>query len=174
MTREYLEASHNAAGNYKAYLEERFQGEVYGEALFRTMANLCEDAEGGRKFRVLEQLERETKEFLLPALREAGGSGEEDPERIKDGETLGTNLANAPWADLMRGFENQLQRFVEDFERAEVLAPAGKESLLRHVTTHERALLDFAARELEGSKAGDSLQSVVALLRTPPPAHLGS
>ena len=119
---------------------------------------------------MLEQLERETKEFLLPALREAGGSGEEDPERITEGETLGTNLANAPWADLMRGFEKELQRFVEEFERSEALAPAGKKSLLRHVTTHERALLDFATRELEGSKVGDSLESVVALLRTPPAA----
>ncbi len=170
MTREYLEGSHSAASNYKTYLEERFQGEVYGEALFRTMGDLCEDAERARKFRVLERLERETKEFLLPALREAGGSGEEDPRRIAEGETLGANLAKAPWADLMRGFEGELRRFVEDFERAEAVAPVGKESLLRHVTTHERALLDFATRELEGSKAGNSLESVVALLRTPPAA----
>jgi hypothetical protein len=131
------------------------------------MANLCEDAERARKFRVLEQLERETKEFLLPALREAGGSGKEDPQRIAEGETLGTNIAKAPWADLMRGFEGELQRFVADFERAEAVAPAGKESLLRHVTAHERALLDFATRELKGSKDGDSLESVFALLRTP-------
>ena len=72
MTRQYLEGSHKAASDYKTYLEERFQGEVYGEALFRTMANLCEDPARARKFRVLEQLERETKEFLLPALQEAG------------------------------------------------------------------------------------------------------
>ena len=42
MTREYLEGSHKATSDYKTYLEERFQGEVYGEALFRTMAKLCE------------------------------------------------------------------------------------------------------------------------------------
>lgn len=170
MTREYLEESHRAASDYATYLEERFQGEVYGEALFRTMADLSEDALRARKFRVLEQLERETKELLLPALREAGGSGEEDPQRIKDGEKLGTALANAPWADLMRGFEGELRRFVAEFERAEAVAPAGKESLLRHVTTHERALLDFATRELQGSEAGDSLQPVIALLRAPPTA----
>jgi hypothetical protein len=170
MTREYLEGSHQAASDYKTYLEERFQGEVYGEALFRTMARLCEDPARARKFRVLEQLERETKELLLPALREAGGSGEQNPERITEGETLGTTLAKAPWLDLMRGFREELQRFVGDFERSEALAPAGKESLLRHVTTHERALLDFATRELEASEAGDSLESVVALLRAPPAA----
>ena len=170
MTREYLEGSHKAASDYMTYLEERFQGEVYGEALFRTMAILCEDPVRARKFRVLQQLERETKEFLLAALREAGGCGEENPERIAEGETLGATLANAPWVDLMRGFAEELRRFVEDFERSEALAPAGKESLLRHVTAHERALLNFATCELEGSQGGDSLKPVVTLLGTPPAA----
>jgi len=168
MTREYLEESHQLSSDYKTYLEERFQGEVYGEALFRTMANLCAEPAQARKLRVLEQLERETKEFLLPAVRETGCSGEESLERISEGVALGTELAKAPWKDLMRGFQNELQRFVEDFERAETLAPAGKESLLRHVTAHERALLRFATQELEGNESGDSLESVVALLRTPP------
>src|SRR5262245_12682037 len=108
MTREYLEGSHRAARAYETYLEERFQGEVYGEALFGTMANLAKDPERAKKFRVLEQLERETKELLLPALREAGGSGAENPERIFEGEKLGASLANAPWTDLMRGFAKEL------------------------------------------------------------------
>ncbi|MGH9365514.1 MAG: hypothetical protein ACRD1B_09675 [Thermoanaerobaculia bacterium] len=170
MTREYLEGSHQAASDFRTYLEERFQGEVYGEALFRTMAKLAEDPERGRKLRVLEQLERETKELLLPALREAGGSGDENPERINEGETLGASLAKAPWTDLLHGFERELRRFVEDFERAEALAPPGQEALLRHVTAHERALLDFAIREREQSTAADSLESVLELLRTPPAA----
>ena len=165
MTREYLEDSHRASSDYQRYLEERFQGEVYGQALFRTMADRSDAPERVRTFRVLEQLERETKEILLPALRAAGGSGEESLERVAQGETLGAELAKTPWMDLMRGFKLELQRFVDEFERAESLAPAGMESLLRHVTAHEKALLDFATRELEGSD--DSLEAVVALLRTP-------
>jgi hypothetical protein len=167
MTREYLEESHELTNDYKTYLEERFQGEVYGEALFRTMARLCGDSARTRKLRVLEQLERETKELLLPALREAGGSGQESAERISEGEMLGAALAKAPWAELMRGFRKELQRFVADFERSEALAPAGREALLRHVTAHERALLDFANVELDGSQGDRSLESVIALLRAP-------
>jgi len=166
MTRDYLEDSHQMSDDYKSYLEERFQGEVYGEALFRTLADRCEVPERVRRLRALEQLERETKQLLLPALRDAGGEGKESPERIAQGQSLGAELAKAPWLDLMRGFKQEIQRFVEEFERAESLAPAGKESLLRHVTAHEKALLDFATRELDGSD--DSLKSVVALLRTTP------
>ena len=85
---------------------------------------------------------------------------------MNEGETLGAALASVPWAELMEGFQKEFRQFADEFETAEGLAPAGKERVLRHVTMHERALLDFATRELEVSKAGDSLQSVVALLRT--------
>ena len=53
MTRAYLEGSHGSSEDYHAYLEERFQGEVYGEAFFRTMAERCEDPVRARKLRVL-------------------------------------------------------------------------------------------------------------------------
>jgi hypothetical protein len=170
MTREYLERSHRQLSDYETYLEERFQGEVYGEALFRTMADLAVEAGRAKKFRVLEQLERETKELLREAVREAGGTDEENPQRISEGETLGAQLAKAPWHGLMSGFQAELKRFVADFEQAEALAPPGKESLLRHVTAHERALLEFATLELEASQSKNSLTSVLALLRTSPTA----
>ena len=166
MTRKYLEDSHNMSSDYKTYLEERFQGEVYGEALFRTMAELSDEPERARKLRLLAQLERETKEFLLPAVRRAGFSGKESPERTAEGEELGAKLVKAPWHDLIRGFQKELTRFVADFERGEALARPGEESFFQHLTAHERALLDFANRELKGERSGDSLASVKALLRT--------
>ena len=140
---------------------------IDGEALFGTMAELCEDPEAARKFRVLQQLERETKELLLPATREVGNSGDESPERIEDGEKLGATLANAPWSGLMTGFQTELERFVLEFEQAENLAPSGKEKLLRHVTAHERALLSFAKRELEPN-GSDPLQAILDLLQEAP------
>ena len=166
MTKEYFQWTHRVASDYKTYLAQRFQGEVFGQAMFRTMADLCDDPARAQKLRLLEQLERETKEFLVPAMREAGHSCDESPERINEGETLGAALVSVPWTELMQGFQKEFRQFADEFETAEALAPAGKESVLRHVTTHERALLDFATRELEGSRVGDSLQSVVALLRT--------
>lgn len=165
MTKEYLESSHAAADGYRSYLVERYQGEVYGEALFHPMAAGCNDAERVGKLRLLERLERETKEFLRPALVETGGLPTESAKRIREGQTLGSQLASAPWADLMQGFQQEIQRFVEEFEAAESLAPAGQKAVLQHVTAHERALLLFATRELEGNLENDSLEPVIALFR---------
>ncbi len=154
----------DAARTYAAYLEECYQGEVGGEALFRAMANATQDEQAARKLRVLEQLERETKEFLRPELEAAGGAVTEDPKRIADGKKLGTRLARMAWPELMRTFESSLVRFIAHFEKSESLAPRGKEDVLRHVTAHERALLEFTKLEIAG-RGAESLAPVVALLR---------
>ncbi|MCH2171962.1 hypothetical protein MK489_14345 [Myxococcota bacterium] len=167
MTREYLEGSHGLQSDYHTYLEERFQGEVYGEALFGAMAEGCDDPVRVRKLRLLEQLERETKEFLLPLVMEAGHSGEASQERIAEGIHLGRQLAKVPWGELLQGFQSELERFVLEFEQAEGLAPPGKRNLLRRVTDHERALLDFSTREIEGDEPG-ALGAVVSILTEPP------
>ena len=58
---------------YLRTLEEFFQGEVTGEALFRTLAEALEDPERRYQMRVLEQLERETKELLRENIGPLGG-----------------------------------------------------------------------------------------------------
>jgi len=153
-----------ALEGYAAYVEQCYQGEVEGEALFRALVRASKDAHAQRKLRVLEQLERDTKEFLRPAVEETGRSAEEDPKRIATGEKLGTKLADMPWIELMKVFEDPLVRFVAQFEQSETLATPGKESVLAHYTAHERALLEFTRREIRGD--ADSLAPVVAMLRT--------
>jgi hypothetical protein len=153
--------------DWKAYLEERFQGEVYGEAIFRVMAERCTDAANAKKLRVLEQLERETKEVLRPAARAAGHSGIESAEVARAGAELGAKLAPVPWAMLMTGLKKELEGFVAQFEQAEPLAPPGSEALARHVTDHERALLAFVEREIDGRSADESLAPIRAILRGP-------
>ena len=66
MTKEYFQWTHRVASDYKTYLAQRFQGEVFGHAMFRTMADLCDDPARAQKFRLLEQLERETSSSSCP------------------------------------------------------------------------------------------------------------
>ena len=149
-----------------AYVEQCYQGEMNGEALFRAMVALSKDAHAQQKLRVLEQLERETKEFVRPVVERTGRSVREDPKQIAAGEKFGTTLASMPWAELMKVFEDSLVRFVAQFEQSEKLATPGNEPVLAHYTAHERALLEFTRREIRGD--ADSLAPVVAMLRTNP------
>jgi hypothetical protein len=156
------------AADYAGYVSERYQGEVYGEALFRALAEQSRDEAQRAKLRVLEQLERETKELLRAEVAALGLDTSESAERWSEGEALAKRLRDLPWEVFMKAFLKEVQRLVAEFEACERLAPPGKETLLRHVTAHERALGRFAELELGG--APGSLEPVQALFGAAPVA----
>ena len=82
---------------YLRTLEEFFQGEVTGEALFHTLAEALEDPERRYQMRVLGQLERETKELLLENLRPLGGDIGESASARATGIAQAKALAAMPW-----------------------------------------------------------------------------
>lgn len=160
--------SDEQAESFHAYLVERFEGEVYGEAVFAAMADAEPDADARYKWRVLEALERETKEYLARALQERGHAAKVSEEKVRQGEKLGRSLVAAPRAVFMAGFRGEVVRFVNEYEAAEATVPADGLEIARHVTAHERAILEFTDREIAGRNA-DSVEPVLAFLSSPPP-----
>lgn len=153
---------------YRDYLLEQFHGEVHGESFFRSMGEYAQDADHKYKWQVLAQLERETKEVIRSALVELDVHPLEKREDIERGERDARRFSTVPWRPFMKGFRAELEQFVAKFEAGEKLAPDSPRhrELVRHITTHERALLTFAIREREG--LGDtSLEAIVALLKEP-------
>jgi len=153
---------------FLAYLIERVEGEVYGEAVFAAMADAELDPDARYKWRVLEALERETKEYLARELHARGHAAKESEEKRREGEKLGRILVAAPRPMFMTGFRAEVVRFVDEYERAEASVPADGLAIARHVTAHERAILEFIDRELANRKA-DSAEPVLAFLSSPPP-----
>jgi len=149
---------------YIIYLEERYQGEVYGEAIFDAWARATGDTAVAEKLQVLARLEREMGGRLAGELRALGRAPQADPGKREEGEKIGGALGGAAWPGVLDGFRSQLTPLVEEFERAESLAPEGKLSLLQDVTAHERALLLFADRE--GAGQADALEPALDLLRS--------
>lgn len=152
---------------FVTYLTERFQGEVYGEAVFQAMAEAEADPDMRWKWRVLETLERETKEYLDRALRVRGHEVKPSDEAWAQGRKLGTRLAGVPRAVFLPGLRGEVQKFVAEYEAAEALAPADGRVIAQHVTAHERAILDFTDLELAG-RGTESPSPVLALLANPP------
>ena len=159
--------SDEKARSFVEYLLERFDGEVYGEAVFAAMADAEPDADSRYKWRVLEALERETKEYLARALRERGHVAEAREENRVQGEKLGRRLVSLPRGPFMTGFRAEVARFVAEYEQCEASAPPDGREVARHVTAHERAILAFADHELAGRDA-ESVGPVLAMLAEPP------
>jgi hypothetical protein len=158
--------------DFAVYLTERFQGKVYGEAVFAALADAELDPDARYKWRVLEALERETKDYLARALRERGLAADESADNRVKGEKLGRQLAAVPRAMFMAGFRAEVLKFVAEYEQAEASAPADGRTIAQHITAHERAILDFADLEIAG-RLFDSPAPVLAMLSNPPSAPEG-
>lgn len=152
---------------YLRTLEGFYQGEVTGEALFQTLAEALEDPERRYQMRVLEQLERETKELLRENIGPLGGDVAESASARATGVAQAKALAPMPWAKVIHIFEREVRKFVAQFEEVEKAGPAHGAKLLAAVTAHERALLSFSERARMGAD-GDPLEPVISLLKVVP------
>lgn len=156
------------AGDYLGRVREAYQGEVYGEALFRGLKERAGSREQAYKWRVLEQLERETKLRLRALVEDLGGETDEEIDQLERGESDAAFFARIPWDAFMSGFRRELQKFIDAFEELETLGRPGDAGVLAAVTEHERALLAFAEAELAGD-GESSLAPIVRLLEEVPP-----
>lgn len=134
--------------NYRKYLLERFQGEVFGESLFRHLARLSTAETTRHKWRTLQELEKQTRESIRLELERQGLNCTEDPGRRQQGKVLAERLCSMPWPELMEQLRGEFSQFVKEFRESEQLAPPGKEKLLAYITEHERVLLRFVELEL--------------------------
>jgi hypothetical protein len=149
------------------YLVARHEGEVYGEAVFHAMAEHTADPEARHRWRVLEALERETKELLARELAARGRSADPCQQKWGEGLVLGRQLAGVPRDFLWKGLRGEVVKFVAAYEAAEAHAPAEGAALARYVTAHERAILEMIDLEL-ADPAADSTGPVAKLLANPP------
>lgn len=153
--------------DYVAYLHECFQGEVLGEALGAALAASASDPDHRRKWRAFERLERETKERIRRALEARGETVREDPHQRTAAAKWAARYGAMPWDEAMAALRPVIEKYVRSFEKREAQAPADGRDVARAITRHERALLEFTVRELDG-RSETSLEPIVRLLDEPP------
>ena len=122
--------------DYATAIHKAFQGEVYGEALFRGLAERATDPGRAWKWRVLERLETETKERIRPLAEQLCGEVREDAAECERGEKDAAQFSPIPWPSLMGGFRNELLNFVAESPDQQIIV--GTESGILH-TMHKAA-----------------------------------
>ena len=153
--------------DYVAYLHECFQGEVLGEALGAALAESASDPDHRRKWRAFERLECETKERIRMALEACDETVREDPQQRTEAEKWAARYGAMPWDEAMAALRPVIEKYIRYFEKREAQAPADGRDVARVITRHERALLEFTVRELDG-RSEASLEPIVRLLDEPP------
>ena len=144
-------------------LHEWYRGEVGGEALFLLLDAAATDRNHGVKWRTLAALECATKELLESAIRQLDGQlppSEPDPDLAPERVAA---LAGKSWPQLMHWLERIAADALDVMTREAGALPPELATTSAWVLDHERALIEFARRELAGASAR-SLDSTQAML----------
>jgi hypothetical protein len=150
-------------------IEELYQGEVLGEALFNRMLRDLEDDRQRHVVASLLQLETETKALLRQAVAARGlGLAEDDAQRAA-GEQIAAALGASTWLDKVQ----QLQAGIRDhylprYQLIAAEAAAEDRDVTALMVRHETALLEVLTREATG-QVDTSLAPLDDHLRFPLP-----
>jgi hypothetical protein len=139
-----------------AALQEFYQGEILGEAMFDAMLKSASDELERYKIALMLQLETETKARLRPHLAAQGLPLEEDPQMRPRGEHEARELERAAWGEKMGALAHSLsQTWLPRYRELTATLPPSLRAVGESMVAHEQALLEMAQREV----AGDSERS---------------
>ena len=153
---------------YRAALEEQYQGEVTGEV---SVCQLLKQFASPRQQYLLGsmlQLETETKARLRPAAVKLGINLIESDAARSDGEALADLVKGLDWQASMRALEGALADFTSRYREIASIAPPEFKELADSMVTHEESLLNLSRSEASG-EIDDSIEAVVDQLVFPLP-----
>jgi hypothetical protein len=156
-----------------AALQEFYQGEILGEAMFDAMLPDLEDGQQRYKVGLLLQLESETKVRLRPAVAAAGLPLQEDPRMRPDGEKFARDLRSASWAGKMQALHDAVAgHYVPHYRKLAALMPPELREVGDSMVEHEEALAEMAWRELngQGHRSDEPLLRLLSFGLSPPAA----
>lgn len=150
---------------YDDLLLDAYNGEVFGDAFFGSLAEKQPDEERREKLKTLQTVEARTATSLRRLITNAGLHPDASVPR-QEGEKLAAQVDPESWHELLRGLRDALPQFLTKFERLQEIAPSPNDPALVALVNHERAIEKFAELELAGDERG-SLKPLEDHLRRP-------
>jgi len=152
--------------NFLQGLNELYQGEILGEAIFNSMLAMFEEPETRYKIAVMFQLETETKARLRPTLIQLGLDITELKDSRETGLSIAASLEGRTWKEAMLALRDLVEPAVERYKEIAESAPQEFRALAESMAVHEEALYDFLQAELAGN-SDQALAAIVAQLYYP-------
>lgn len=153
-----------------AYLETLllyFEEEIMGEAYFKGLATCFPEPEQSEKLTLLARVERHAAEAVRPLIEKYDLTPRSDEELgALETEAIAQHGAWS-WSHLVRYMVERYPAYMDDFEGLENMAPEPDLPMLKFLTAHETAAIEFA--NLEHAGAADSTAPLRRYLASPPP-----
>ena len=139
---------------------DSYEGEVYGELIFRRAAERQSAPTRRHQLEVLALLERKTRELAEPIM--AARKITIDDVTSGAEERAGT-VAAYSWEEFLAWLERVTDRYVPLYKQlVELCSDAGERAVAQAYVAHEEALASYG-RRVSGREEGDPLGPVLAL-----------
>ena len=151
---------------YKQYqkdLNKVLESEIFGEALFNTLAKHAKSADQQQKWHVLAELETQTLFRFKAFIRHNGLNASSRPHIKAQGVISGIALSKLPWSAVMYLIKDGTQPFMRTFERLCQNSNYETYDFFQYVLRHEQSIQHFATCEL-AKQSMTSLDQVLLLL----------
>jgi len=136
--------------DFPATLVLFYEEEISGEAYFARMADFYPGRER-RALLLLAEIERRTASAMRPLLERHGLAVADTVALAAAGRAEAEQRSSASWQKLVADMVSGFPVFVAEFEQLEQLAPASDRSVVRVLTRHEVAAVEFAVLEYAGN-----------------------
>ncbi len=128
-----------------------FEEEISGEAYFYGLANRFSDKQQCVKMRHLAEVERYAAETVRPLLLKYNLQPRSDIELHEIGEKNVEESYLMGWKSLVDYMVVRFPKYMPEFHALEAMAPREDSALLRILTEHEAAAIEFANLEKAGN-----------------------
>lgn len=153
----------DATNDFLSRIERAYQGEVYGEALYRGIAKALDNRERAEKWLVLAELEVVTKALMRRLVEKLGGDTSESEVFRKKAIDNVAKYVSLPWDAFMARYSQELEPVIARYVELERRCAPEDARTLRFLTEHEVVTKAFCDLEL-GGRPDISIQPTLDLL----------
>lgn len=143
--------SHPSA-EYLKTLTRYYEEEIEGEAYFHAIADRLSDPDQRAKMRLMAEVETYAAAAVRPLIDKYALTPEA-PEKLHDSARADAARDTRDWPALVAEMRKTFPGYIDDFKGLEAMAPPEDVALLKILTDHEHAAIDFLEREAAGDPA---------------------
>lgn len=144
---------------YPQCIQEFYQGEVFGVAVFLALRNVAKTNRDKHQFMTLLQLESETKARLRPFLSKYKLDTVEQIDQAEIDGIVSLYQQNS-WHDFVSALQKMVVPFITRYKEIERSGPDEDKSILHFMVEHEIAILNWLNMEISGENE-DSLKPIL-------------
>lgn len=134
---------------YLSILKQYYDEEVSGEAFYKGLSKYFDDPKELEKISYLAKVEKHAASTVRPLLDKYKITPQSDTELYVIGKNQARQYSRYDWHSLMKEISTNFPNYIGEFIALENMAPTTDQTILRKLTAHEIAVIEFANLELE-------------------------